>query len=166
VTGSGDSGDPSSPTTKAERRGTATRTATRPRTTTTQRTQATTQTETQRTQTGERTTATSPPADDPVALNDRGFERIQAEDFAGAVPLLERSVFVFRANGRKDEMAYAFALFNLGQALNRSGRPADAIPYLVERLAISDFKRGVVRKELRAAQQAAGQPASGDDATG
>jgi serine/threonine-protein kinase len=100
--------------------------------------------------------------DNPVALNDQGFERIRAGDFAGAVPVLERSVRAFRAQGRKDEMAYAFALFNLGQALNKSGRPAEAVPYLEERLKISDFKRNVVRFELAAARSAAGQPSKGD----
>jgi serine/threonine-protein kinase len=101
----------------------------------------------------------------PVALNDQGFARIRAGDYAGAVPLLERSVTAFREQGRKGEIAYAFALFNLGQALNRSGRPADAMPYLVERLAVSDFKRRVVEAELARARRAAGargRPGKGD----
>jgi eukaryotic-like serine/threonine-protein kinase len=111
--------------------------------------------------------AATPPSDtgsgdNPVALNDQGFERIKGGDFAGAVPVLERSVNAFRAQDRKDEMAYAFALFNLGQALNKSGRPAEAIPYLEERLRVSDFKRNVVRFELAAARSAAGQPSKGD----
>ena len=101
--------------------------------------------------------------DNPVALNDQGFDRIKAQDFAGAVPLLERSVAAFRAQDRKDETAYAYALFNLGQALNKSGRPGEAIPYLEERLKVSDFKRDVVRFELAAARGAAGQPAGDGD---
>ena len=70
----------------------------------------------------------APPATIRSSLNDRGFERIQAQDFAGAVPLLKRSVFSFRAQGRKDETAYAYALFNLGQALNRTRAPGGRDP--------------------------------------
>ena len=54
------------------------------------------------------------------------------------------------------EQNYAYALYNLGTALNRSGNPDEAIPYLEKRLSISSFKRGVVEKELKAAQEAAG----------
>jgi len=38
-----------------------------------------------------------------------------------------------------------------------SGRPADAIPFLQERLQVSNYKRGVVQKELATARQQAGQ---------
>jgi serine/threonine-protein kinase len=164
VAGSGGSGGSDGATTQARERRTST--AERARTRTQASTPATTQA--QRTQTQERT-QTAPSgaaADDPAALNDRGFERIQAQDFAGAVPLLERSVTAFREQGRKDETAYVYALYNLGQALRRSGRPAEAIPYLEERLAISDFKRDVVRLELAAARQDAGRPADGGAAKG
>jgi eukaryotic-like serine/threonine-protein kinase len=94
---------------------------------------------------------------DPVALNDQGFSLIQQGQPSQAVAPLQRSVDAFRAQGRKGEIDYAFALYNLGNALRLSGRPADAIPYLEERLAISDYKRGVVRKELESARAQAGQ---------
>ena len=81
------------------------------------------------------------------------------------MPLLERSVAAFRAQDRKDETDYAYALFNLGQALNKTGRPAEAIPFLEERLKVSDFKRNVVRFELAAARGAAGRPSKGDGAS-
>ena len=77
------------------------------------------------------------------------------------MPLLQRAVTAFREQGRKGETAYAYALYNLGQALRRSGRPAEAIPFLEERLAVSAFKRNVVALELAAARQDAGQPADG-----
>jgi serine/threonine-protein kinase len=160
----GGSGGSEGATTQARKARTSQRTSTQastPATTQTRRTQ------TQRTQAPERTTQTSGAAGgDPVALNDRGFERIQAQDFAGAVPLLERSVTAFRQQERKGETAYAYALYNLGQALRRSGRPAEAIPYLEERLAVSDFKRNVVRLELAAARQDAGQPVDAGDGKG
>jgi eukaryotic-like serine/threonine-protein kinase len=94
---------------------------------------------------------------DPVALNDQGFSLIQQGQPSQAVAPLQRSVDAFRAQGRKGEIDYAFALYNLGNALRLGGRPADAIPYLEERLAISDYKRGVVRKELETARAQAGQ---------
>jgi tetratricopeptide (TPR) repeat protein len=63
----------------------------------------------------------------------------------------------FRAQGDTSSLDYAFALYNYGWALRLAGRPAEAIPYLQERLRISNYKRGIVRKELATAQQQAGQ---------
>lgn len=86
---------------------------------------------------------------DPVALNDEGFALIQAGSFADAVPPLERSVAAFEAQGRTEEKAYAFALFNLGQSLNRSGRPQEAIPFLERRLEVDpDEQPDTVEAEL------------------
>jgi eukaryotic-like serine/threonine-protein kinase len=94
---------------------------------------------------------------DPVALNNQGFSLVQQGQAPQAVASLQRSVDAFRSQGRKGEVDYAYALYNLGTALRMSGRPADAIPYLEERLTISDYKRGVVKKELQTARQQAGQ---------
>ncbi|HEX6697206.1 MAG TPA: serine/threonine-protein kinase [Solirubrobacteraceae bacterium] len=103
----------------------------------------------------------APPAqaksDDAVALNDQGFALIGQGKPADAVAPLQRSVEAFRAQGRKGDIGYAYALYNLGNALRLSGRPAEAIPFLQERLQISNYKRGVVKKELKTAQQQAGQ---------
>jgi eukaryotic-like serine/threonine-protein kinase len=128
-------------------------------------TQATTQSQatTQATQPAQ-TTQTPPPAqaksDDPVALNDQGFALIGQGKPNDAVAPLQRSVAAFRAQGRKSEIGYAYALYNLGNALRLSGRPAEAIPFLQERLQVSNYKRGIVEKELRTAQQQAGQKPS------
>ncbi len=54
------------------------------------------------------------------------------------------------------DIEYAYALFNLGKALNRSGNPEAAIPYLERRLAFSD-QRSTVQAELDAARRASGQ---------
>jgi eukaryotic-like serine/threonine-protein kinase len=99
----------------------------------------------------------SPPAGsgDPVALNNRGFALIQQGRPTAAVPSLQRAVEAFRAQGRTAQVDYAYALYNLGNALRLSGRPADAIPFLEERLRISDFKRGVVKQELKTARRLA-----------
>ena len=46
----------------------------------------------------------------------------------------------FRAQGRKGDIGYAYALYNLGNALRLSGHPAEAIPYLQERLQVSQLQ--------------------------
>ena len=99
---------------------------------------------------------------DPKALNDRGFALIQQGNPTAAVEPLQGAVKGFRNQDRTDEIDYAFALFNLGNSLRLIGRPAEAIPFLEERLEVSDYKRGVVRRELALARQQAGQPASGN----
>jgi serine/threonine protein kinase len=122
-------------------------------------TPAQTQTQTQ--------TTTEPPAqpaapgpqaksDDPVALNDQGFALIGQGKPTDAVAPLQRSVEAFRAQSRKGDIGYAYALYNLGNALRLSGRPAEAIPFLEERLQVSNYKRGIVKKELETARQQAG----------
>jgi serine/threonine protein kinase len=98
---------------------------------------------------------TPPSSSDPVALNDQGFALLQQGQATAAIPSLQRSVDAFRAKGRTGEVGYAYALYNLGNALRLSGRPADAIPYLEERLRISNFKRGVVKQELQTARRLA-----------
>jgi serine/threonine protein kinase len=94
---------------------------------------------------------------DPRALNDQGFSLLQQGNAAGAVTPLQQSVQGFRDQRRTGEIDYAYALFNLGTALRQSGRPGDAIPFLEERLKVSDYKRGVVERELALARQQAGQ---------
>jgi hypothetical protein len=95
-------------------------------------------------------------SDDPVALNDQGFALIGQGKPSDAVAPLQSSVEAFRAQGRKGDIGYAYALYNLGNALRLSGRPADAIPFLEERLQVSNYKRGIVKKELETARQQAG----------
>ena len=79
------------------------------------------------------------------------------------VPLLRRAVEGFRAQGATGDINYAYALYNLGNALRLAGDPAAAIPFLEERLRISSFKRGVVRKELELARAQAGTGTRTDD---
>jgi eukaryotic-like serine/threonine-protein kinase len=108
-------------------------------------------------------TATTPATDSrtPSELNDAGYALIQSGRYEEAVPLLQRAVQGYRDAGETGDLPYAFALYNLAYALSRSGHPDQAIPLLQERLRFSN-QRGVVRKELRRAQQESGTGGAGD----
>jgi serine/threonine protein kinase len=86
------------------------------------------------------------------ALNQEGFELIQAGDYEGAIPILEEAVSAF--SPETEDLDYAYALFNLGNALRLSGRPEEAIPILERRLEIPN-QTGTVREELAAARSEA-----------
>lgn len=88
-----------------------------------------------------------------VALNNEGFDLLQAGDVEGALPKLEKSVASFPSDST--EIDYAFALFNYAQALRLSGDPAAAIPLLEKRLEFSDYKLDEVEAELAAAREEA-----------
>ena len=85
-------------------------------------------------------------------LNQEGFQLLQSGQAEAAVPVLERAVNEF-PEGTSD-INYAYALFNLGQALRLSGRPDEAIPILEQRLQFNN-QRGEVQAELAKARQAA-----------
>jgi eukaryotic-like serine/threonine-protein kinase len=110
-------------------------------------------TQTQQTQSAQ--TATQAKTDNPVALNNTGYSLILQGKPADAVTPLQRSVEAFRTQQRTSEIDYAYALYNLGNALRLSGRATEAIPYLEERLRISSYKRGIVKKELQTARKMA-----------
>jgi predicted Ser/Thr protein kinase len=96
-----------------------------------------------------------PSGNDPAlgtALNEEGFELIQAGLYAEAIPVLEEAIRAFPPG--TTDLSYAYALFNLGNALRLGGRPEDAVPVLERRLEIPD-QTEVVRRELAAAQRAA-----------
>jgi hypothetical protein len=113
----------------------------------------------QQTQTAPAQTQTTPPAVDdgrsPAQLNNAGYAMLPGNP-DGALPLIKTALDRFRAKGDRS-LDYAFALYNYGWALRLAGRPAEAIPYLQERLQISNYKRGIVKKELKTAQREAGQ---------
>ena len=89
----------------------------------------------------------------PAQLNDEGYRLMNAGDYQGAIPVLERAVAAF-PEGSTD-ITLAYALYNLGRSLRLAGRPGEAIPILERRLEFSN-QRGVVKKELKAARKAAG----------
>jgi serine/threonine-protein kinase len=114
------------------------------------------------------TPAPSAPATDgrsAVQLNNTGYAMLPG-DPQGALPLLQQAVEKFRSSGATSGTDYAYSLYNYGWALRLAGRPAEAIPYLEERLRISDYKRGIVQQELQTAQAQAGgvAGATGPDA--
>lgn len=88
-----------------------------------------------------------------AGLNQQGFELIQAGEYDAAVPVLEEAVASFPEGS--EDLNYAYALFNLGNALRLSGRPEEAIPVLEQRLAIPN-QTGTVEAELEAARDEAG----------
>ncbi len=87
-------------------------------------------------------------------LNDQGYALLKAGQYEEAVTVLRRAVDSF-PEGTSD-LHYAYALFNLGQALRLAGRPEEAIPILEQRLQIPN-QVPAVRRELAAARaEAAG----------
>jgi len=86
------------------------------------------------------------------SLNQEGFEMIQAGRYEEAIPVLEEAIRAFPPG--TDDLNYAYALFNLGNALRLTGRPEEAIPVLERRLEIPN-QTGVVRRELAAARREA-----------
>ena len=86
-------------------------------------------------------------------LNTQGFELMNQGRYDEAIPVLQQAVDALAGSA---DLNYAYALYNLGRALRLAGRPAEAIPVLEQRLQIPN-QQGVVRRELEAARQAAGQ---------
>jgi eukaryotic-like serine/threonine-protein kinase len=97
------------------------------------------------------TSGTSPEAGS--SLNQEGYELIQAGEYGAAVPVLEEAVGTFPEGSK--ELDYAYALFNLGNALRLSGHAEEAIPILERRLEIPN-QTGIVERELEAARAEAG----------
>jgi eukaryotic-like serine/threonine-protein kinase len=83
-------------------------------------------------------------------LNNQAYSMMQGGDYAGAVPILQEAVSLWPEDSQ--DIEYAYALFNLGQALNRSGNPEAAIPYLQKRLQWND-QRETVKAELKDARK-------------
>ncbi len=94
----------------------------------------------------------APAAGDGASLNAQGFELINQGRAEEAVPILQRAVASF-PEGTTD-LDYAYALFNLGNALRLAGRPEEAIPILEERLRIPNQQARVAAELARARAEA------------
>ena len=86
------------------------------------------------------------PTASPATLNARGHALIKQGRYAEAIEPLRDAVAGYKAAG-EDGLPYAYALFNLAVALNRSGNPAEAVPLLRERLKYGN-QRETVQAEL------------------
>ena len=93
----------------------------------------------------------------PAALNDAGYDKLQAGDAAGAIPLLEQSVANFEAQGgAADPTTYGYALFNLGEAYFAVERYDEAAKMYERRLQVSPSDRPqLVRGRLKEAKKLA-----------
>jgi eukaryotic-like serine/threonine-protein kinase len=101
------------------------------------------------------TTAAPPPPSGASghALNDQGYSRMQAGDFAGAVPLLQQAVQKLQGTGPSDPYE-GYANYNLGYSLLQIGRCAEASRYL-QRADSLEPSRPEPRRELRRAEKCA-----------
>jgi serine/threonine protein kinase len=89
---------------------------------------------------------------DGAALNAEGFSLINQGRPAEAVPILRQAVEAF-PEGSTD-LNYAYALYNLGNALRLSGHPEEAIPVLEQRLEIPNQRSTVAAELARARAEA------------
>ena len=85
-------------------------------------------------------------------LNDAGYRRLQAGDYAGALPLLRQAVAKLSGVGYPTE---AYANYNLGYTLLQLGQCAASIPYL-ERARKLEPQRTEPRDALKAAHKCGG----------
>jgi tetratricopeptide (TPR) repeat protein len=87
-------------------------------------------------------------------LQVEGYNARLAGDYAKSLDLSQQAIDACGSANEIDPCGYA--LFEKGLALNRSGKPDEAIPVLQERLdRFGDNPKGEVAKELKAAQKAA-----------
>jgi Flp pilus assembly protein TadD len=83
---------------------------------------------------------------------------MQRGDFAGALPLLEQAVQALV--GQTGDISNGYANYNLGIALIRLGRCADAVPYLKAAQQLEPG-RHEVRDALKIAQHCGGGKGAG-----
>jgi len=115
---------------------------------------------TQQPQQGAQDQPPSAASGDTAALNDQGYQLMQAGNHAGAVPVLQKAVD--GCGSDPSQLPCAYAMYNLGRSLRLAGRPAEAIPILEKRLQNPD-QRDTVQTELDKARNAAAQaPAGGN----
>jgi len=106
----------------------------------------------------------------PSRLAARGHNLVAQKSYAEAIAPLQGAVEGYKAAGTDKAggdaaLPYAFALYDLGVALNRSGNPSAAIPVLEERLKF-DNQTQTVMAELRDAQAKAGVAPQGAGGNG
>ena len=95
------------------------------------------------------TTTAAPPSSSQsgVALNNAGFAKMQAGDYAGALPLLEQAVQKLAGTGRLDE---AYAKYNLAYTRFQLGNCDGVLDLLDQAEAIEGHKSAIDRLRARA----------------
>jgi tetratricopeptide (TPR) repeat protein len=78
---------------------------------------------------------------------------MRAQQYAQAVPILQRAVAALRSTGPRDPYE-AYANYNLGYSLLQLGRCGDAIPYLQRADKLEPW-RSEPRSALKQAQKCA-----------
>jgi eukaryotic-like serine/threonine-protein kinase len=107
-------------------------------------------------------TVEAPPTVDGAALNDVGYDRMQARDYAGALPLLEQAVDALKGSGSKPEawasynLAYTrfalercdgvLALLDRSESIQGQRKPIDRLRRDAEKTCLGDAGGGHGRK--------------------
>jgi eukaryotic-like serine/threonine-protein kinase len=87
------------------------------------------------------------------ALQLQGHQELVNGNYTAAIPILERAV----SASSPSDLSYAYALYDLGDALLRSGNAKAAIPVLEQRVKIPN-QTATVQALLNQALRAVGQP--------
>jgi hypothetical protein len=99
---------------------------------------------------------------DSFTLNDDGFELMQAGDFAGALPLLERAVEALAGSG---ELAEAYASYNLAYTRFALGS-CDGVADLLDRSEAVQGHRKEIDRLQRDWRKACDERGSGGQGEG
>jgi eukaryotic-like serine/threonine-protein kinase len=122
-------------------------------------TETTESTETDTTQTETTDTGTSTSIAEAEALNNQGFELMQAGDFAGALPLLEQALRTLEGTGRLSE---AFTSYNVAYTRFALGS-CDGVLSLLERSEDIQGQRSEIDRLYREASATCGGGDGDDD---
>jgi serine/threonine-protein kinase len=101
----------------------------------------------------EQTVTTAPPASNPASgasLNNAGFAKMGARDYAGALPLLQQAVQKLDGTGSLDE---AYAKYNLAYTLFALGQCANVSSLLDQAQAIEGHRKEIDRLRKQADHQ-------------
>ncbi len=100
----------------------------------------------------------SPPPDDGVALANAGFARMQAEDYAGALPLLERAVAALSGVGT---LAEAYASYNLAFTRFALGECNGVVELLDRSEQVQGHRSEIDRLRRSVERECDGKPGNG-----
>ena len=113
-----------------------------------------------RTSAPDASTTTTPPSASGASLNDAGFRRMQAGDYAGALPLLEQAVAALDGTG---SLAEAYASYNLAFTRLALGRCDDVLELLNRSEAVQGYRAEIQRLRRDAEKQCGDDKAKGNE---